>query len=285
MRFAHRGSERNRGRGAVFASLLLATALAGCGPGYTPDELAEATAQVREAYYAQDYYYGIELGEAWASKAPDAVELRAWTVANLVMRLREGEPRRMAEELVAAYPDSPWSWFALAKAIGSEFPYQNEEEVMEASERALAGLPGNPDPVILHAELVRRYEDSRDAALDFLDTRPDPMGSDLDIRAFKPFRLPPPFEERTEAYEESVIETYEGILAEDPDHLLANYGLGRLLKEREGATEKAWEYLEHAAELSPSTMPHYRLWEYIVEDTALDAEERRSRVTADLGAY
>ena len=105
------------------ALLFCSLALAGCGdgaPDFTPEELAEATAQVREAYYAQDHHYGVELGEKWAALAPEAMELRAWTVANLVLtRVEIGLPRKIAEEMVADHPDSPWSWFGLAHTIAS----------------------------------------------------------------------------------------------------------------------------------------------------------------------
>jgi hypothetical protein len=259
---------------------VLGLTLLGCGPGYTPEELAEATGQVREAYYTQDYYYGVELGDAWASRAPDAVELRAWTVANLVMTLREGEPRRMAEEMMATHPDSPWSWFALAHAIPWGYPRGNEREAMDAIQKAVAGLPGNPDPLILQAEILDRYAD-RETALAFLDGLDEPLRSNLDVRAFRVFRLAPPAPARTEADVESMINTYEDILTENQDHFLANYGVGRLLMGIEGGEERARPYLENAAALSPSPMPHYRLWRQIIEDPDLEAEARQMKVAED----
>lgn len=261
---------------------VLAVLLSGCGPGYTPEELAEATAEVRQAYYNQDYEYGVELGERWAVRAPEALELRAWTVGNLMSaRMDEGETRKRAEEMVTAHPDSPWSWFALAHAIAWEYPYEDREEAMKASEKALAGLPGNPDPWILHAEVLARYAD-RDTALAFLGSAPEELRRNLDIRAFAVFRLAPSTRERTEADVESMIESYEGVLDEYPDHVLANLGLGSLLMGTDGERGRAMTYLVHAAAVSPGHMPHFRLWQYVVEDPDLDAEGRASRVSEDV---
>jgi tetratricopeptide (TPR) repeat protein len=152
---------------------------------------------------------------------------------------------------------------------------------MGAMEKAVAGLPGNPDPLILRAELLLRYED-RETALAFLDGLEEPMRSNPDIRAIAVFHLAPPPLERTEADIEHIIKTYEDILTEDPNHLVANYGLGRFLMGMEGEEERARAHLEHAASVSPSPMPHFRLWEHIVQDPDLDADQRRSKVSEDL---
>ena len=87
---------------------------------------------------------------------------------------------------------------------------------------------------------------------------------------------------RTEADIQSIIESYEDILDEDPDHLLANYRLGHVLMSVEGEEERARAHLEHAAALSPSPMVHGRLWQHIVQDPALEAEDRASLVSEDL---
>jgi tetratricopeptide (TPR) repeat protein len=202
-------------------------------------------------------------------------------VANLILTRLEGEPRRMAEEMVAAHPDSPWSWFALAHAIAWDYPPRNRDEAMGAVEKAVAGLPGNPDPLILQAELLLRYAD-RETALAFLDGLEEPVRSSQDLLVVKLRHLAPPSRARTEADLESMIEIYEGVLAENPDHVMANLGLGSLLMGIEGERERARTFVEHAAAVSPGHMPHFRLWQYIVEDPDLDAEGRASRVTEDV---
>ncbi|MGD2123570.1 MAG: hypothetical protein PVJ76_17580, partial [Gemmatimonadota bacterium] len=68
----------------------------------------------------------------------------------------------------------------------------------------------------------------------------------------------------------------------DPEHLLANYRLGHLLMSVEGEEETARAHLEHAAALSPSPMVPGRLWQHIVQDPTIGAEERVSLVTQDL---
>ena len=76
----------------------------GCGdgiPDFTPEELAETTNQVRDALHLRDYAYGAELGEQWVAWAPDALELKAWTVANMAKADLGNLSIEMAEELMA----------------------------------------------------------------------------------------------------------------------------------------------------------------------------------------
>jgi tetratricopeptide (TPR) repeat protein len=268
-------------------------ALFGCGdrsPDFTPEELAEATAQVREAYYVRDYYYGAELGGEWTALAPDAMEVRAWTAANLVLtHIEQSVPRMMAEEMVATHPESPWSWFALAHNIAWDYPYRNGDEAMEVSGKALSGLPENPDALILHAEVLLRYAGGRNfgpegrrAAQAFLDAFSEEVRRNSDIRAFMAYRLAPSGRDRTEAALQEIIGNLEEILSEDPDHILAHYYLGSILRGIEGEKARARTHLEQAAAASPSSGIHFSLWNDIVYDPGLDEEEKRSKVSADV---
>jgi tetratricopeptide (TPR) repeat protein len=275
---------RNHG---PFRFILLPTFLLplvyGCGPGYTPEELAEATAQVRQAYYDKDHQFGTELGERWTSKAPDALELRAWTAANWALATLSGErfAREVAEEMMAVDPDSPWTSFALVRALLRAYPPAEEEKAFEASGRVLATLPDSPDAFILRAGVLVRYLD-RDTALAFLNGAPDPIKADLDVREFMASRLAPPGRERTDSDVQNLLDLYEGILAEDPNHISANYGLARLLMTLEIEDEKAHALLDHAASLSPSPGIHWTVWSEILDDPSLTAEDRASKVTADV---
>ena len=142
--------------------LILLGFLSGCGdgiPDFTPEELAEATAKVEEAYRQMDYEFGAELGERWAAWAPDALELKAWTVANFCGATLEGMAEGMAEEMMATYPDSPWSSLALGMVRVAGQDKDQADEALEASEKALAGLPDLNEAVILRGKTLFFFQD------------------------------------------------------------------------------------------------------------------------------
>jgi tetratricopeptide (TPR) repeat protein len=218
------------------------------------------------------------------------MEIRAWTVSNLVLtRIELSVPRRMAEEMVATHPGSPWSWFALAHTVAWEYPYRNGEKALEASEKVLSGLPGNPDALILHSEILLRYAGERsfgpesiEAARALLDASPEAVKENPEIRLFMAYRLAPTGLNRTEEDLQEIIDTLEGIISEDPNHILAHYYLGWILRGIDGENARARTHLERAASTSPSPTIHFRLWEEITADPELSEEGKRSQVSADV---
>jgi len=143
-------------------ALILFGLLFGCGdgiPDFTPEELVEATAKVEEAYRQMDYEFGAELGERWAAWAPHALELKAWTVANFCGAKLGGMAEGMAEEMMATYPDSPWSSLALGMVRVAGQDKDQADDAMEASEKALTGLPDLTDAVILRGRTLFFFQD------------------------------------------------------------------------------------------------------------------------------
>ena len=117
-----------------------------CAPFTSPHAAYEEADERDDEEYA-DYEYGDELSLAWAEKAPEALEIRAWGVANASMLWRLSEVAwEMAEEMRTTDPDSPWTAFAIATA-GFHSNFRNmafgnrEAETVEASKVAMASLP------------------------------------------------------------------------------------------------------------------------------------------------
>jgi hypothetical protein len=283
MRFTKAEPRRISGPAFVLTSFFFAALLSGCGPDYTPEELAEATAEVRQAYYDQDYHFGAELGDRWTARAPEALELRAWTAANRASAILGGDEwaREIADEMITIDPGSPWSSFALVMALLREYPPEHGTEALEASEKVLASLPDSPDAFILRARVLNRFLD-KDTALSFLNGTPDPIRTDLDVRAYRATYLAPSPRDRTDTDVQHLIELFEGILAEEPNHVAGNYGLAALLTGLEIEDERAQAVLEHAASISPSIGIHRILWAEALGNPSLSAEEQSAKITADV---
>jgi tetratricopeptide (TPR) repeat protein len=281
-------TRRPRPVGRILLGLLVAAAsvyfgivLFGCEAGYTPEELADATAQVREAFRLEDFEYGAELGEEWSARAPDAMELNAWTVAHLAQTYR-GDPvaYEKARGMAAAYPDSPWSSFAVGAARTWTYPREFAEEALETTERAVAGLPDDVGVALLRAQALEDYED-KESALGFLGSLPEELQKATDVRVKKARLLEPEREERTDSALLSVLEIYQGVLEEDPNHLQAHMGAAHVQRVL-GNEEARRQHYGRAAEISPSSWVHDMLWMEIDTDTTLSQEEKTARIAEDV---
>ncbi len=273
-------------------AFLLVGAFCGCGeriPEFTPEELAETTAQVREAYHQMDYEFGAELGERWVAWAPDALELRAWTVANFCGAGLEGMAEGMAKEMMAAHPDSPWSSLALGLVRVAGEDDDEADEALEASEKALAGLPELIETVVLRGKTLSLFQDP-DSAMAFAATLAESQAAHPDVRAalveaqFEA-ALSKVFEadDLDQAYDDLREETrlaYENILQEHPSHIAANVGAHRFTDE----DELTGEAIQRAVEQSYAPALHVQLWQFIQSDPTLTEEEKAERISADVHA-
>ena len=265
--------------------VLLIPLLFGCGdgiPNFTPEELAEATAQVKEAFQIQDYEFGGELGRKWASWAPDAMELKAWTVANLAKENPMGTLSvDMAEEMVAADSGSAWSSFALAGARLWTYPQKKQEEALQASEKALAGFPDLVEAVVLRGEALSLVQDS-DSALAFLETLPKELQENPDVQCFRALELWPLVSDPSDSLLAETVSFYEEILQKHPSHISSNVDAAIVFLFLAGEPERALPYLERAAASTPSPKVHGHLWQAILSGTDLPDEEKAARIETDL---
>ena len=270
--------------------ILLSTFLLGCGegvPNFTPEELAQATAQVEEAYHLLDHEFGAELGERWAAWAPDALELKAWTVASFCEAELDGLAVEMAKEMVATYPDSPWSSFAMATVRFATEDEEHADDALEASQKALAGLPDLIDAVILRGQTLFFFQDP-DSAMAFAGTLSESEMTHPDTRiamaeamfeeGLNNFTFDEDGENMYEELLEQTLSEYEEILQEHPSHIAANLEAARFTDD----SEKTFEYARRAAGQTYSPPAHLVLWRTIQADSALSEEEKTEEITSDL---
>ena len=160
------------------------------------------------------------------------------------------------------------------------YPREIADEALRATEEAVTGLPGDVGVALLRIQALEYYQD-KEAALGFVRGLPEELQTAPDLRVRKARLLEPAREERTDSALLSVLEIYEGVLEEDPDHLGAHMGAAHVQRVLGNESAQRQHY-ERAAELSPSTWIHDMLWMEIDSDTTLTQEEKNERIAADV---
>jgi tetratricopeptide (TPR) repeat protein len=264
--------------------IVLALFFSGCGeraPDFTPEELVEAEMQVREAFRLQDYEYGAELGQRWSRWAPDAVELKAWTVANLAKAGRDFPAEEMAGTLAAEHPDSPWSSFATAAAITWTQDEAHAKEAVEASEKALEGLPDLIEAVLLRGDALNQFRGA-DEAMAFAENLSREVKAHPEVRVTLASAMWPTSGGASDPIVDEMLAILDGVLQEDPDHLTANLEAAVILFVLRRDPERAFSHFERAAALTASPMVHSRFWSSVFRDAGLGEAEQYARVAADV---
>jgi tetratricopeptide (TPR) repeat protein len=264
--------------------IVLSLFLSGCRervPDFTPEELVEAEMQVREAFRLQDYEYGAELGQRWSRWVPDAVELKAWTVANLAKAGRDFPAEEMARTLAAEHPDSPWSSFATAAAVTWAQDEAHGEEAVEASERTMTGLPDLIEAVLLRGDALYQFRGPEEA-MAFAENLSAELKAHPEVRATLASAMWPASGEASDPIVDEMLTILDGVLLEDPDHLTANLEEAVVLFVLRRDPEEAFSHFERAAAVTPSPLVHAQYWSSLFRDSGLEETERYARVAADV---
>jgi len=81
------------------------------------DTLKAAAAKFRAMYFTEDLDAGIHESQALATQFPDATDIRTWLVLMLGRNNHSEDALKEVEALNAAYPNDPWSAFALVGTL------------------------------------------------------------------------------------------------------------------------------------------------------------------------
>ncbi len=258
---------------------VLATTLAFQNPSL------RGAARLRALFFLRDFETGTIEGEKLAAASPDASDLSAWYVLNLV---RSGDERRavsLAEEMTKKKPRDPWAWFALAGALN----YQSERpaDAVTASETALKLLPNNPDFIWIRAQTLANDEKRRDEAIAFVDAQRGRLKNPAEILATKGYALyrsasgPP----RDEARMKLSFAAFEEARQIDPNNLNALYLPGSYLNGLRRSDE-AYPLLKKALAIAPdSAGVHQAYWNAVTGSRDFGADRKRQEIEADVNAF
>ena len=245
-------------------------------PGFA---LLSGIHDVRTRYFGQDPQGALVLADDLIQQFPHSVELRAWRTASTARTTHAAEAIADAQELVAEYPDDGWAWFALAAAALTDS--EDEQDGLEASERALVLLPTNADIVWIRAsvlvaanrhdeaiELLNEYNDGANSSAELLVTKGDALYSQATRqRGRDPERI------------ETALALLEQAREQDPLNVNAHYRAGVVLSSMRRNAE-AMPLFEEAVSLSPGAIRiRTRHWRAIIGVREIEPEEKRRRVS------
>ncbi|MCX6539013.1 MAG: redoxin domain-containing protein [Acidobacteria bacterium] len=246
---------------------------------------ATGAARLRFLFFQRDFATAVIEGEKLVAKSPNAAELKAWFVLNVV---RGGDEKRavaLAEEMTTKKAQYAWSWFALAGALN----YQRERpaDAVAAGEKALTLLPGNADVIWIRAQTLANDEKRRDEAIAFVDGQRARVRNPAEILVTKGYALymQSSGAARDEAKLKAALASFEEARQVDPTNLGAWYLPGSYLSGLRRSDE-AYPLLKKAVELSPnSTDVHQALWRAINGSREFGADRKQQEVKTDVDAF
>jgi Flp pilus assembly protein TadD/thiol-disulfide isomerase/thioredoxin len=268
-------------RVVLIAPLVLS--LAASLPAQAPS--SGGAARLRALFFMRDFETGALEGGKLMATSPDASELRAWYVLNLVRGGDEKQAVALAEEMTRKQPQDPWAWFALAGALN----YQAERpaDAVAAGETALKLLPNDPDIIWIHAQTLANDEKRRGEAIAFVDAQRGRVKNPAEILVTKGYALyrsasgPP----RDEARTNLAFAVFAEARQIDPKNVNALYLHGAYLSGLRRSDE-AYALLKQAVALVPgSTSVHQAYWNAVMGSRDLSADRKRQELEADVDAF
>ena len=242
-------------------------------------------ARLRAEFFQRDYDTAVTEGEKLVVSNPNASELRAWFILNLV---RSGDDKRavaLAQEMSTKKPKDGWAWFALAGALN----YQRERpaDAVAAAEKAIDLLPGNADVIWIRGQTLASDEKRRDEAIAFVDSQRTHVKNAAEILVTKGYALymQASGQVRDDKKLAAALAAFEEARQLDPTNLGAWYLPGSYLSGLRRSDE-ACPLLKKAATLSPrSTDVHQALWRAINQSRSIGAESKQKEIDSDVVAF
>jgi len=189
-------------------------------------------ASLQQMYESYDYATAVQAG------VPAGLEERAWYVTAL-LRVDGLGAERVAEEMRATHPESPWSWFALAQV------YQDDPDHFDDNKLIAEKLAKETrEELAIARATALRSAMQPDAALKVLDALP--ATPRVLVAKAGLFQMKQNADEQATA-------AFREALKLDPDNLPALARLGAMLKQLRRRDE-ATPLLERAAKMSPYVM-------------------------------
>jgi len=257
------------------------------------DTLKAAAAKFRAMYFTEDLDAGIHESQALATQFPDATDIRAWLVLMLGRNNHSEDALKEADALNTAYPDDPWSAFALAGALN--YAGGRDEEALTASERALHAWPHHPDMLWMRAETLRHHGHKADA-IAFVDAHRHRVANPAELLVTKATTMyevaggrggQPPDAETMAA----ISAVFAEARAADPSNPIAHVRPG-IYYQWQGSPE-AYAFLKRAVELAPystSIRRHYwwEIWKQRDKEATAkleDMEQSMAALVRERGQY
>ncbi|MDE2794554.1 MAG: TlpA disulfide reductase family protein [Gemmatimonadota bacterium] len=249
-------------------------------PGYTPEELEAAKAELRDHRRLRTFEAGKLFGDEWVDRAPHDAELRALYAYQLVGWGFSKEVHEQADAILADDPENPWGLYTKAYAHlvdrDAELAHAMVWQAWEASPQ--------PEFAFLYLRALMRVD--FEAAREFLESLgeeargwPEVLRMEAEIEDRARYELEDP------TWADSMRATWAEYKERFPDHVL---GYTRLANEayNDRRMDDWTSLMEAALELAPgSSEVRGQHWRGLWMSELLPREERRPAIEASMAAY
>lgn len=245
-------------------------------------QVRDASHSLRDKVFRANFEGAVAEWKQLPPRVAEAPEVKAWYLCalNRVGYAEVEEAVRLAQELTVKQPSSHWSWFALGTVY--------DPGALEASEKALKMMPGDPDFVWMRAEAMFHGAINNanptwspadtqqvEKVLDFVDDQRRKVANPaslLVVKAAAQYFLGTQVHHDRELVAAAHASLEEARRA-DPSNYTAHSMAGRYLVS-DGEPEKALPLLEQAVSLAPDSIrAHTGYWNAF---KGLDPSERSS---------
>jgi thiol-disulfide isomerase/thioredoxin len=276
-------------RSVLLAGMMAASAASPALPAGKSPAAASAPATAAAAARLRALYFGLDFegarleGQRLLAAHSDDPQARAWLVLSLADDRRNQEAIAAAEALRASHPDSPWSWFALAGALGDQ--PRRAREALRASRWALASMPEDPDAVWLRMRTLNLHG-KPDRAVALAEKRRARLADPVNLLVLEGRIL---YEQayRAEPRDDGKLARANALFVEArriaPGDASALYFHGFYLAHYADRHAEAYPLLKKAAEQAPlATTVHREYWWAVMARKDMKKERKHSEIEADL---
>ena len=242
----------------------------------------DAISYVRELHFDRDFNLGKIEGERLSKKYPNSVKLKAWYLTNMARNDMAEKAVQLAEELVSEYPENPWSYFALARALNSYD--KREKEAVDVSDKALSMKPNHPDFLWMRA-VVLSTQVGDEEEIAFVDSVLNVVDSTAPLLITKGSTFLSKSGDTTgtksDEFFSYALELFEKARNINPEYLDAWY-LPAFYLNRRGKNQESYQLYKKSVRLSTALRVHSEYWRLVTSMDNMGSSEKQSEITADI---
>ena len=242
---------------------------------YTVDESVQ---YVRGLYFDRDFALAQKKGAQLIKQHTGSVELRAWHLASMAQSSKKEKAVDKAQQLVADYPDSPYSYFAAALTNSN---VGKAVKASQAAGKALQMSPGHPDFLWMRA---RVFSDPH-RAITFVDRVKNKLENPAPLLTVKGDGLADLSNDTTAKAREKLfnraLSTFENARDLAPSFFEAWY-LPAYHLNRKGDDKQAIELYKKAISKTTAIGPHAEYWRLLIGQDDMRKDKKQQLLAADM---
>ena len=242
----------------------------------------EAIKEVRAHFFNREYGLGTIKGNRYLKKYQGSQELLAWYITNIAYDGNDNLAIQKADSMLSAYPENPWSYFAITTATAED--RERWKESMETVETAYRMKPEHPDFIWLKAVITYKHV-GKEEALAFINESIANFPNPEDLISLKASAyISLSYQKQgneADQYFQDALNIFQDLRQNHPKFINAYYLPGRYLNSKRKINE-ALPLLKKAATLTKSVDIHFEYWRMVTNIDSLSTEEKHEIITNDV---